>query len=75
MAFDLIDSSIVELLKAVKGVVLHLAQTHPSLQSASSGDAHAGTGRQSGRLDSFLKLSHGDGFSGSSPACVAPSAT
>ena len=41
VAFDLINSSIVKQLKAVKAEVLHLAHTHPSLQSASSWDARA----------------------------------
>lgn len=63
VAFDLIDSSIVKQLKAVKGAVLKFAKTHPSLQSATSRDARAGTGRQSCRLGSFLKSSHGDRFS------------
>lgn len=75
MAFDLIDSSIVEQLKAVKGAILHLAQTHPSLQSASSRETHAGTGRQSGGLGSLLKLGHGNRLSWLGPACLAPSAT
>lgn len=68
VAFDLIDSSTIKQLKAVTSEVLHPAQTHPSLQPASPWDARAGTGRQSGRLGSFLKLSHGYTFSWSGPA-------
>lgn len=75
VAFDLINSSTVKQLKAVKGVVLHLAQTHPSLQSARPWDTCAGSGRQGGRLVSSLKSSHGYRLSGSGPACLAPCAT
>lgn len=75
VAFDLINSSTVKQLKAIKGEVLHLAQTHPSLQLPSPWDTCAGTGRQSGRLGSFLKLSHGYRFSRFGPACLARSAT
>lgn len=75
MAFDLINSSIVKQLKAVKGAVLHLAHPRPSLQSTGSWDARAGAGRQSGRLGSFLKPSHGYRFTWSGPACLALSAT
>ena len=67
VAFDLIHGSTVQELKAVKGEVVHLAQSHPSLQAARPWDARAGTGRQSGRFASFLKLSHGDRFSRSGP--------
>lgn len=75
MAFDLINSSTVKQLKAVKGAVLHLAKTHPSLQLVSPWDTRAGAGRQSGRLGSFLNSSHGCRFSCSGPACLSPSAT
>ena len=75
VSFDLINSSIVKQLKAIKGAVLQLAETHPPLQSASPWETRAGTGRQSGRLGSFLKSSHGYRLSWSGPACLAPSAT
>lgn len=66
MASDLINSSIVKQLKAVKGAVLHLAQTHPSLQLPRPWDACTGAGRQSG-LGSFLRSSHSYRFSRSNP--------
>lgn len=59
VAFDLVHSSAVKQLKAVKGVVLQPARTDPSLQQVSPWDTHAGAGRQSSRLSSFLKPSHG----------------
>lgn len=67
VAFDLIHSSTVQQLKAVKGEVVHLAQSHPPLQAARPWDARTGTGWQSGRLGSFLELSHGSRFSWSKP--------
>lgn len=57
VAFDLVHSSTVQQLKAVKGVVLQPARTDPSLQQV--GPTRAGAGRQSSRLSSFLKPSHG----------------
>lgn len=59
MAFEIIDSSTVKQLKAVKGAVLHPAQGHAPLQSTGPWDAAAETGRQSGRFGSVLKSSHG----------------
>jgi len=62
MASEPIDSSAVEQLEAVERTVLHLAHAHSSLQSTGSWEAHAGTGRQRGRLGFFLKSSHGFRF-------------
>lgn len=59
VAFHLINSSAVKELKAVKGEVLQLAQSHSSLLPAGPRYACGATGRQSGRLGSFLKSSHG----------------
>lgn len=62
MAFELIDSPIVEQLEAVEGAVLQLAEAHASVEPARPGDAGAGAARQRGRLGFVLKASHGDGF-------------
>lgn len=59
VAFDLVHSSTVKQLKAVKGVALQPARADPSLQQVGPWDTHAGAGRQSSRLSSFLKPSHG----------------
>lgn len=66
MAFDLINSSTVKQIKAVNGVFLHLAKTHPPPQPLRPGCK--GAGRQSGHLGSLLNLSHGCRFSSSAGA-------
>lgn len=62
MARDLVNCSSVKHLKAVKGEVLHLGQTHSSLESAGAWDARTGARRQSGRFGSIFKLGHSHSF-------------
>lgn len=63
VAFDLVNSPTVKQLKAVNGVFLHLAKSHPSPQPLRPWCK--GVGRQSGCLGSFLTPSHSCRFSSS----------
>lgn len=72
LAFGFIKSSVVEQLKAVKGVINH---AHTSLQSTSSRGTSTGTGWQGGCPWFFFKLSHGVRLLWSSLACFNPPAT